>query len=77
MPSPRIDDQAYRALDAIRRGDQAALATCETWIDAFKTMRWVVTTQAGLTLTPSGLRAFDDMAASKTKPGDPQAQGED
>ena len=56
-----MDDDAYRALDLIRRGQTAELDGLEHWIEAFRTVQWVVATTGGYRLTSAGEGAFADM----------------
>jgi hypothetical protein len=58
-------DKAYRALDAIRRGEAAALKDLEAWVGALRTIRWAVQTDDGVSLTPAGQQAFADMARDR------------
>ena len=57
-----MDDEAYLALEAIDRSASEGLSGHSRWIEAFKAIRWVVQTEAGLILTPAGRQARDEMA---------------
>ena len=50
---------------ALRHGLDADLADGERWIEAFKTIRWVVEGTNGPILTPEGRRARDQMALER------------
>jgi hypothetical protein len=62
-----MDDEAYLALEAIDRSTSGAPAGHSRWIKAFKAIRWVVQTEAGLILTPAGRQARDEMASKQAK----------
>lgn len=65
-----MDDEAFLALEAIGRSVGDNLSDHQRWIAAFKAIRWVVQTEAGLALTPAGRQARDEMAARRRKVGD-------
>jgi transposase len=52
---------SYCALDAIGRGETAALPGLGEWVEAFRTIGWVVPTDCGLGLTPAGRKALAEM----------------
>ena len=60
-----MDGEAYLALEAVDRSASGAPAGHSRWIEAFKAIRWVVQTEAGLILTPAGRQARDEMAAKQ------------
>jgi hypothetical protein len=58
-----MDREAYQVLEALGRGAHGELAGRERWIDAFKTIRWVVESDNGPVLTSEGRHARDQLAA--------------
>jgi hypothetical protein len=60
-----FEEKAYLTLDAIAEGAGSLGPEHEAWIKAFKEIRWVVQTSAGLALTPDGRQARDEMAAKQ------------
>ena len=60
-----MDDDAFRALNAIGERAQADQPLEERWIKAFKAIRWVVETQEGFVLTDAGRKARDEAAAGR------------
>jgi len=64
-----MDDEAFLALEAIGQSTSDELTDHQRWVAAFKTIRWVVQTEAGLALTPAGRQARDEMAARRRKRG--------
>jgi hypothetical protein len=60
--SKPMDREAYQVLEAVGRGAHAELAGRERWVEAFKTIRWVVETDTGPILTPEGRQARDQLA---------------
>jgi hypothetical protein len=60
-----MNADAFAVLEAISRGARADLADGERWIEAFKTIRWVVEGTNGPILTPEGRRARDQMALER------------
>jgi hypothetical protein len=60
-----MNDEAFAALEAVSRSGRIDSAEHQHWIQAFKTVRWVVQTGTGLALTPAGQKARDEMAAQK------------
>jgi len=74
-----MDGEAFIVLEAISRGDRAEGPDTQRWIEAFKTIRWVVDSQDGPKLTAEGRRAREQMAmerrakaaASKMQPARP------
>jgi hypothetical protein len=60
--------EALSVLDAIARGEAAELSGCDHWIEAFKTVLWVVQTDDGLVLTSEGHQAHYEMASKRNKP---------
>ncbi|HEX4182696.1 MAG TPA: hypothetical protein VHY34_05520 [Caulobacteraceae bacterium] len=58
-----MDDEAYQVLDAICRSASIDPDGHVRWINAFKTIRWVVQTDSGLAVTPEGRQARDEFAA--------------
>ena len=50
-------------LEALAAGAHDELAGRERWIDAFKTIRWVVESDKGPVLTSEGRHARDQLAA--------------
>ena len=60
-----MDDEAFAVLEAIGRSGRTDSAEHQHWIKAFKAIRWVVQTEAGLALTPAGRRACDDRTAER------------
>ena len=60
-----MDDEAFVALEAIGRSQSLDEAGHQHWIKAFKAIRWVVQTEAGLALTSAGRQARDEMAAQR------------
>jgi hypothetical protein len=58
-----MDREAYQVLEALGRGAHDELAGRERWIDAFKTIRWVVDSDKGPVLTSEGRHARDQLAA--------------
>jgi hypothetical protein len=61
-----MDDEAFVALEAIGRSQSLDEAGHQHWIKAFKAIRWVVQTEAGLALTTAGRQARDEMAAERS-----------
>jgi hypothetical protein len=57
-----MNDEAFVTLEAIGRSASLDEAMHQHWIKAFKAIRWVVQTEAGLALTPAGRQARDEMA---------------
>jgi hypothetical protein len=57
--------QAFAVLDAIGRGADVDPADRDKWVEALKTIRWVVETTGGLALTTEGRQARDEMAAER------------
>jgi hypothetical protein len=60
-----MDEEAYQVLDAICRSASIDPDDHARWINAFKTIRWVVQTNAGLAVTPEGRQARDEFAARR------------
>ncbi|HEX4179874.1 MAG TPA: hypothetical protein VHY32_03715 [Caulobacteraceae bacterium] len=60
-----MDDEAYAALEAVARSGDGDLSAHQRWIKAFKAIRWIVRTEAGLALTAAGRQARDEMAARR------------
>jgi hypothetical protein len=58
-----MDEEAYQVLDAICRSASIDPDDHVRWINAFKTIRWVVQTNSGLAVTPEGRQARDEFAA--------------
>jgi hypothetical protein len=54
-------NDAYQVLEAIDRGSVDKLSDHDHWVEAMKTIRWVVQTQSGLALTSDGRGALDEM----------------
>jgi hypothetical protein len=59
-----MNQEAYAVLDALGRGARGELAGRERWISAFKTIRWVVESDAGPVLTPEGRQVRDELAGN-------------
>jgi hypothetical protein len=57
-----MDEEAYKVLDAICRSKSIDPDDHARWINAFKTIRWVVQTSSGLAVTPEGRIARDEFA---------------
>ena len=55
-------DEAYRALEAVKRGNTGDLAGGIRWVDAFKVIGWAVDTAGGPALTSAGREACEEMA---------------
>ena len=68
MPRSTKKSEAFAVLDAIGRGEKTELAGDQRWIEAFKTVLWVVQTEGGLVLTSEGHQARYDMAPLRRKP---------
>ncbi len=66
----RLSDKsdAFAVLDAIGRGETVEHPGDQRWIEAFKTVLWVVQTQDGLALTSEGHQARHDMALQRRNP---------
>jgi hypothetical protein len=72
-----MTNDAYLALDAIHRGQDAASPGLQAWISAFRTVQWVSRTETGYALTPAGREAYNDMGrelgaappSARTAPG--------
>jgi len=62
-----MDREAYAALDAVGRGARTELAGRERWVQAFKTIRWVVESDSGPVLTAEGRHARDEMAGKAVR----------
>jgi len=62
-----MEFEAYLALDAIKRGDNAALEKHRRWLDAFKAIRWIVYTDNGPALTEAGRHACADFATRRRR----------
>lgn len=62
-----MTDEAFLALDAIARTGRLDASARQHWINAFKSIRWVVQTREGLTLTADGRQARDEMAARRER----------
>ena len=60
-----INQDAYLALETIRRGRWSGRADLEPWIQAFKMVGWLVDGQDGPVLTDEGLRGHDDLMRRK------------
>jgi hypothetical protein len=60
-----INQDAYLALEIIRRGRRSERADLEPWIQAFKMVGWLVDGQDGPVLTDEGLRGHDDLMRRK------------
>jgi hypothetical protein len=60
-----IDQDAYLALETIRRGRRFERADLEPWIQAFKMIGWLVDGRDGPVLTDEGLRGHDDLMRRK------------
>ena len=60
-----MNADAFAVLEATSRGARADVPDGERWIDAFKTIRWVVEGANGPILTPEGRRARDQMALER------------
>jgi hypothetical protein len=60
-----IDQDAYLALETIRRGRRSGRADLEPWIQAFKMVGWLVDGMDGPVLTVEGLRGHDDLLRRK------------
>jgi hypothetical protein len=58
-------NEAYLALEAIRRSDQEALCRRDHWLKAFRAIRWIIDTDEGPALTEAGLQARDDLAVRR------------
>ena len=69
-----MDDEGFHALEAIGESTGVELADHQRWVAAFKTIRWVVQTEAGLALTQAGRQARDEMAARRRIGGDTSDQ---
>jgi hypothetical protein len=69
-----MDGEAYLVLDALERGAHAELAGREQWIQAFKTIRWVVEGRAGPMLTPEGRAARAQLAREKPRERRPRVR---
>ena len=68
-----MDSQAFAVLEAISRGACAEGPDSQRWIDAFKTIRWVVEGREGPVLTPEGRLARDQIAMERrSKVGAPK-----
>ncbi len=68
---PIMGDEAFLVLDAIGRGAPVEPASRERWLDALKTILWVVETDHGLVLTSEGHQARHEMALQRRKPIQP------
>ena len=64
MPA-RMDADAFVVLEAVARGVRADGPDSDRWIEAFKTIRWVVEGLDGPMLTAEGRRARDEMALER------------
>jgi len=60
-----MNADAFAVLEAISRGARADLPDGARWVEAFKTIRWVVEGTNGPILTPEGRRARDQMALER------------
>jgi hypothetical protein len=60
-----INQDAYLALEIIRRGRRSERADLEPWIQAFKMVGWLVDGQDGPVLTDEGLRGHDEFMRRK------------
>jgi len=58
-------EDAFIALDAIHRG--GAMNGLDEWVRAFKTIKWVVITEAGVSLTSAGREAYNQMAREQSE----------
>ena len=56
-----MTSDAYQVLEAIDRGSVDQLSDHGHWVEAMKTIRWVVQTRLGLALTSEGRGALDEM----------------
>ncbi len=68
-----MDADAFVVLEAIGRGGRADSPDSQRWIEAFKTIRWVVEGREGPILTSEGRRARDQMALERRSRPAPQA----
>ena len=59
-------EDAFTALDAIQREHVSTLAELDVWLDAFKTIKWVVKTETGLCLTEAGREAYNQMSRERS-----------
>lgn len=64
MPGSK-DADAFVVLEALGRGARAEGPDTQRWIEAFKTIRWVVESRDGPILTAEGRRARDQMALER------------
>jgi hypothetical protein len=62
-----IDQDAYRALEAIHRGRWSGQAGIDTWIKAFTMVGWLVAGEEGPVLTDAGLKGRHDLMRRKTQ----------
>jgi hypothetical protein len=58
-------DEAYQALEAIRRGEPRRLLAHERWVAAFLACRWAIRSDDVVVLTESGLTACRDLARDR------------
>ena len=71
-----MDSEAFAVLEAISRGARADLRDGARWVEAFKTIRWVVEGVNGPILTPEGRRARDQMALERRGVREPETRPE-
>jgi hypothetical protein len=60
-----MNEDAFVVLEALGRGARARTSDDRRWIEAFKTIRWVVEGENGPILTAEGRRARDQMALDR------------
>ena len=70
-----MDAEAFAVLEAISRGARADQGGAR-WVEAFKTIRWVVEGVNGPILTAEGRRARDQMALERRGVREPETRPE-
>lgn len=60
-------NNAFHALDAIKRGQAIDANAKADWLEAFKTLRWAVETADGPVLTDAGELALSEMRRDRAR----------